>query len=83
MIDRLIIHPIGVGSAKLRLYPFSVDLAQQQLQITWAVLNNDEAVVNGGTLYLQGDDFVDYMAKDTTPDSLVKVLLPKLGYTLL
>ncbi len=74
---------MGVGEAKLRLYPFSVDLEQQQLQINWAVLNNDEAVINGGTLYLNGDEFVDYMAKDTTPNSLVKVLLPKLGYKLL
>ncbi len=74
---------MGVGEAKLRLYPFSVDLEQQQLQISWAVLNNDEAVINAGTLYLNGDEFVDYMAKDTTPNSLVKVLLPRLGYKLL
>lgn len=83
MIDRLIVHPIGVGSAKLRLYPFSVDLEHQTLQINWAVLNNNEEVVNGGTLYLTNDEFVDYMALDTTPQSLLKVLLPKLGYTLL
>lgn len=83
MIDELIVHPTGVGSAKLRLHPASLDLQQNMMQVTYEVLNNDESVINRGTVIISGDDMIEYLKGDVTQITMFNLIRPRLNYTAL
>jgi hypothetical protein len=83
MIEALIKHPAGIGTAKLVIYPTSLDLKHKLMLTTVELKNTQEMVIDRHQVLVDNDDLRDYLNGEVTPDTLIQLVVTKLNYTLI
>jgi len=83
MISALIHHPAGIGTAKVCIYPPSLDLEQGLMLTTVELRNTQEMVIDRHQVVIENDDLREYLKGEVSQDTLINLVVTQLNYKLI